>query len=328
MSNVSINHKTFNDPTVDTLTATTVRADNFLGKLNSAMSIISTGQLLLQSSSAAANAIRIFASNTAGGIDIDAGTNGVAMDTTGGLSLDSSSTTAASNLSTVGAAGVDLTVSSTAGSVVVSGGEAAADAIQLTTSNAAGGVDVNAGTGGVAVDTTGGLSLDSTSTTVASNLTTVGAAGVDLTVSSTAGSVVVDGGEAAADAVQLTASDTAGGITLSAGSGGVVFPKSTVTQITSITTGVTIDDVSGVITTVTATTAGEATDSFVVTNNRVLASSVVLVSLDGYSGTLSTNGLPLITVTGISAGSFTMNVSNAHGTAALSGTLDIGFVVH
>ena len=169
------------------------------------------GGLTLQSGLASADAININASDAAGGIDIDAGTAGVIVDTTGGISLDSA---AASNFTATGA--FDITVNSTAGSVILDGGEAVADAIQITSSDAAGGIDINAGTGGLTIDSGGILSLDSAGAT---NLTATGA--FDVTVSSTAGSVILDGGEAVADAVQITASDAAGGVDINAGTGGI-----------------------------------------------------------------------------------------------------------
>ena len=107
----------------------------------------------------------------------------------------------------------------------------------------------------------------------------------------------------------------------------VFFPNSTVTQLTSITTGVTINSTSGVITTVSASTAANASDTFTVTNNNVTTSSVILVALQDYSGTFSTNGIPLINADNVSAGSFDVVISNAHGTNALSGTLGISFII-
>jgi hypothetical protein len=107
-------------------------------------------QMNLDSSQAAADAVRIIASNAAGGIDVNAGTAGIDVATTGVLSIDSAGT---SNLTTTGA--FDFTVSSTAGSVIVSGGEAVADAVQITSSNAAGGVLVTTGTGGFAANAVG-----------------------------------------------------------------------------------------------------------------------------------------------------------------------------
>jgi hypothetical protein len=199
-------------------------------------------QMNLDSAQAAADAIRVISSNAAGGIDIDTGTGGATLDSTGAISIDGA---AASNF-TVGGAGIDLTLSSTLGRVIVNAEEAAANAITLlsaaggldintalqinidssqaaataivlNTSDAAGGVDINAGTGGITIDTTDAISIDSVA---ASNMTITGAA--DLTLSSTAGSVVIDGGEAVADAITLTASDAAGGITMNVGTGNVV----------------------------------------------------------------------------------------------------------
>ncbi len=171
------------------------------------------GQMNLDSSQAAANAIRINTSDGAGGMDLDAGTGGIAVDTTGAISLDAA---AASNFTATGA--FDVTISSTLGSVLVDGGEAVADAINIDASNGAGGIDMDAGTGGVAIDTTGAISLDSTA---ASNFTATGA--FDVTISSTAGSILIDGGEAVADAINIDASDAAGGVDIDAGTGGIAL---------------------------------------------------------------------------------------------------------
>lgn len=191
------------------------------------------GGLTLTSGLGSADAININASDAGGGIDIDSGTAGIIVDTTGAISLDSQ---AASNFTVTGA--FDLTLSSSAGSVIISGEEAVDDAIQITstaggldvnvtlqlglvsskaagdaivinTSNAAGGIDIDSGTGGIAIDSTGAISLDSAG---ASNFTVTGA--FDLTLSSSAGSVNISGGEDAADAVVISAG--AGGIDISA----------------------------------------------------------------------------------------------------------------
>lgn len=110
------------------------------------------GGVTVASGLASADAINITASDAGGGIDIDSGTAGFIVDTTGAISLDAA---AASNFTATGA--FDVTVSSTAGSVIVSGGEAVADAVQLTAGNAAGGVTVATGTGGVTVNSTNGI---------------------------------------------------------------------------------------------------------------------------------------------------------------------------
>ena len=111
----------------------------------------------------------------------------------------------------------------------------------------------------------------------------------------------------------------------------VVFGKfnlnhSTVTQITSITTSVIINASSGVITTVSSTLAAQANATFTVTNNTIVAASVVNVSLGTYSGTFGTNGTPLVSVPTVAAGSFSITIYNAHASNALSGTLKIHFI--
>ena len=227
--------------------------------------LTSAGQLLLSSTKVAADAVRVQASNAAGGIDVDAGTGGLALDTTGGFSIDSSSTTVASNLSTVGAAGFDLSVGSSAGSLILSGGEAAADAVRVQASNAAGGIDVDAGTGGLALDTTGGFSIDSSSTTVASNLSTVGAAGFDLSVGSSAGSLILSGGEAAADAVRVQASNAAGGVQILPGTAGTIqigaasaTGGNLVTPSITVSSGAAAVPITGMVHQITTTGTGDA----------------------------------------------------------------------
>jgi len=121
------------------------------------------------------------------------------------------------------------------GGITISTVQETVDAITLTANTGAGGIDINAGTSGVAVDTSGSISLDSTSAG-SSNFTHTGAAaGHDLTLSCTAGSVNVSGGEAASDAVALTASAGAGGITLTAGTAGISFSTTGSTQLDGAT---------------------------------------------------------------------------------------------
>ena len=111
------------------------------------------GGIDIDSGLSTADAINIVASDAAGGIDIDAGTSGIAADTTGSISFDAA---APSNFTTTGASN-DITILATAGSVIVQGGEAVADAIVLNASNAAGGLDVDAGTGGMSFVTGNGI---------------------------------------------------------------------------------------------------------------------------------------------------------------------------
>ena len=180
------------------------------------------GSIVLSATESAADAIKIEA--TAGGIDILASgaaagedidiiatgssinisatennAGAITIGTNGGTS-EAITVTAAQG---TGASSVALT--STAGGITLTAGLATADAINLVTSAAGGGIDVDAGTAGFIVDTTGAISLDSAA---ASNFTVTGA--FDLSVITTAGSLNLTAGEDAADAIVLSAG--AGGI--------------------------------------------------------------------------------------------------------------------
>ena len=133
-------------------------------------------------------------------IDMDAGTGGIAIDTTGVLSIDSAG--GASNISHTATANGDFTIEMDGGvdaSLILSSAGTATDALQITAS--AGGVDINAA---------GALSLDagaaSNFTTSAGALTLNGAGGVyirggsnqvDITTNGTldinAGTLTIDG---------------------------------------------------------------------------------------------------------------------------------------
>lgn len=163
------------------------------------------------STEADADAIVIDASDAAGGINVDCGTGGIAIDSTGAVSVAGA---AASDI-TVGGAGNDLTLESTLGRVIVNAEEAADNAITLL--SAAGGMDCDCA-----------LQLSLVSSEVAADAIEINASGggVDITAAtndiditaSTAG-VNVTSSEAAATAITLSASDAAGGITLDVGTG-------------------------------------------------------------------------------------------------------------
>lgn len=98
-----------------------------------------------------------------------------------------------------------------------------------------------------------------------------------------------------------------------------------VTQATNRTTGVTLNTLSGAITTSNASLAAEGSADFVVTNDKVAATDVVVVSIK--SG--SNGGGTIVSVVGVAAGSFTIRVHNgnvAAGTAE-TGAIVINFVV-
>lgn len=106
------------------------------------------------------------------------------------------------------------------------------------------------------------------------------------------------------------------GIGYATGAGGAV------TQITSASTGVTLNKVCGQITTVALTTAAAAEERFTVTNSTVDANDVVVVGTT-YAGA----GTPLVTATKNAAGAFDIVITNLHATAALDALMIINFVV-
>lgn len=179
--------------------------------LTIALTGTSDSSILISSTGTGADAIKITSSDTAGGLDIDAGTSGIAVDTTGGISLDSAG---ASNFTVTGA--FDLTTKSTLGSVIIEGGEAAVDAIQINASAVSGGIHIDSGTGGIDVDTSGGFLVDSQA---ASHITLTGTDA--LTVSNTGGQLILQSAKAAVDAVRIYGSNAAGGIDIDSGTGGI-----------------------------------------------------------------------------------------------------------
>lgn len=96
----------------------------------------------------------------------------------------------------------------------------------------------------------------------------------------------------------------------------------TVTQATSITTGVTLNKLTGQITTVASTLAAAAEATFTVTNSQVTAKDVVVLSTT-YAGA----GTAQCYCSKVAAGSFDITLTNLHASAAFDAALTINFVV-
>lgn len=106
---------------------------------------------------------------------------------------------------------------------------------------------------------------------------------------------------------------------------GVFTGGGLVTQATNRTTGVTLNGLSGQITTNNASLAAEATAVFTVTNNAVFADDVVLVTIAGGSN----GGGTIAFVQSVAAGSFVLAIQNnnvAAGTAE-TGAIQVNFIV-
>jgi len=111
-----------------------------------------------------------------------------------------------------------------------------------------------------------------------------------------------------------------GPISSKVGVGYAVGDGSTVTQITNRATGVTINALSGRITTDNTSLAAEASAVFVVTNNKVAINDVPVVAIRSGMVALNTR----VTVTAVAAGSFSITVANGN---AAGGTAETGAIV-
>ena len=98
-----------------------------------------------------------------------------------------------------------------------------------------------------------------------------------------------------------------------------------VTQATSLTTGVTVNAISGIITTVSQTLAAAAEAEFVVTNSKVAVGDVVIVNVASISG--GAGGPFIAQVTAVAAGSFTVALTNTHSATAGNSVLILNFLI-
>ena len=84
-----------------------------------------------------------------------------------------------------------------------------------------------------------------------------------------------------------------------------------VPQATDKSTGVTLNQAAGQITTSDASLAGGAEVSFTVTNDKVAATDVVAISLQSGAST----GTYIVSISAVAAGSFNVTLSNVGTTA-------------
>ena len=204
--------------------------------------ITTEGYIFLDSSLADNQAIVIKASDANGGIDIDAGFGGIAIDTTNSISLDAA---AASNFTTTNG---NLSLLATNGLIEIHAPNTSTGGINIGTlttpliiignTNGTSALTLQSGTGGINANSlgdynltaTGQLTLLSTSATDdAITLDTSGAgSGITmltgsggLLMNSAAGQIEIGTTNTAVDAVRIDTSGSSGGIFLAAGSSGI-----------------------------------------------------------------------------------------------------------
>ena len=103
-----------------------------------------------------------------------------------------------------------------------------------------------------------------------------------------------------------------------------LYDTANVTQITSITTAVTVNALNGIVTTVSSTLAANLKTFFTVNNPNVLAGSKILVSVQ-YDE--AATGIPVLGVADIAAGSFKVVLSNGAGIAALNNVIKVHYII-
>jgi len=117
-------------------------------------------------------------------------------------------------------------------------------------------------------------------------------------------------------AKSLLSSGPTSGVGYAGGAGG------SVNQTTSSGRAVTLDKVTGTITTVPLTTAPRREETFQVLNSTVAVTDIIVTSTT-YKG----KGTPFISIKGLEKGTFVVVVSNLHGTDALNRVVTINFAV-
>ena len=116
----------------------------------------------------------------------------------------------------------------------------------------------------------------------------------------------------------ITSTSPTAGIGYATGAGGAV------TQITSITTGVTLNKITGTITTVSSTLATGVDASFTLTNSTIAATDLVVVNTKSYGGTA--DGIPICSCQSTAAGSCIINIMN-NGAITLDAVIVISFAI-
>lgn len=117
-------------------------------------------------------------------------------------------------------------------------------------------------------------------------------------------------------ASSIKSTNATAGVGYGTGAGGAV------TQITSASTGVTLNKVTGQITTVALTTAAAAEERFTVTNSAVAATDTIVLGTT-YNGA----GTAILSVQKIAAGAFDVVISNVHAANAFDALMVINFTV-
>lgn len=270
--------------------------------------------------------------------DLGTGADSVHLESdVGGVTLTSGfASTDAINLS-ASAGGIDVNA---ALEINIDSSEAAVtDAVRIVASAGDGGIDIDAGTGGIAIDSTGAVSIQG----AAASDFSVSGAGIDLDFASASGRVIVTAGEDAVQAIYLHANagtsetidihsdlgntDTSinirsdvGGVTLDGNTGNIHLVPGT---NTAAGVSLTLNTKVGAATFTGQTTASGAQEAFTITNSEVGATSAMIVTVTNVGANDARMSLEQVKQAG---GSFVVNTQN-NGAAALNGNVVISWIV-
>ena len=100
-----------------------------------------------------------------------------------------------------------------------------------------------------------------------------------------------------------------------------VYDTANVTQITAITTAVTVNAHNGIITTVSSTLAGGSNAAFTVNNSKVTTASKILLTVN-HPGA----GIPVLITEALTNGSFDIRIYNVSATA-FNNILKISYLI-
>lgn len=280
-----------------------IHADQGTGAA-SVLVLSDVGGVTIQGGLSSADAINIVASAVGGGIDIDSGTAGVIVDTSGAISLDSA---AASNFTVTGAFALD--VGSTLGKVTLSSGQNAADSVVIT--SLIGGIDI------LAAGAAAGEDIDIVATGSSVNITSTENATDSIVITSTVGGIqILAAGAAATEDIVITATGSSVRITATESATDSINIESTAGGINVLASGAAAgEDIN-----ITATGS-----SVNITATEAAANAIVITSSNAAGGIDLTTGGGSIDLSSAGFATVVANTANvASPTAASIQNVNVG----
>jgi hypothetical protein len=101
-----------------------------------------------------------------------------------------------------------------------------------------------------------------------------------------------------------------------------LYDTANVTQLTAITTAVTVNAHNGIITTVSSTLAGGSNAAFTVNNSKVTTASKILLTVN-HPGA----GIPVLITEAVANGSFAIRIYNVSASTAFNNILEISYLI-